>query len=93
MESFNSGLESLDPFELGENPNYRSVRIRDVTFDSKGAMWSITSYVAKGLKRSVDDGGKVLIFCLWCHLQQRQLVTLNSKYHSMMKFILDSSSG
>ena len=52
----NSGLESLDPFEFDENPNYRSVRIRDVTFDSKGAMWSITSYVAKGLKKRSVDG-------------------------------------
>lgn len=52
----NSGLESLDPFEFGENPNYRSVRIRDVAFDSKGSMWSITSYVAKGLKKRSVDG-------------------------------------
>ncbi|MEC8211816.1 MAG: two-component regulator propeller domain-containing protein, partial [Bacteroidota bacterium] len=47
----NSGLESLDPIELGQNPNYRSVRVRDVTFDSEGSMWSITSFVAKGLKK------------------------------------------
>ena len=52
----NSGLESLDPNELGENPNYRSVRVRDVAFDSEGAMWSITSYVAKGLKKRSVDG-------------------------------------
>ena len=52
----NSGLESLDPFEFGENPNYRSVRIRDVAFDSRGSMWSITSYVAKGLKKRSVDG-------------------------------------
>ena len=47
----NSGLESLDPIELGQNPNYRSVRVRDVAFDSEGSMWSITSFVAKGLKK------------------------------------------
>ena len=37
----NSGLESLDPLEINENPNYRSVRIRNVAFDSKGSMWSV----------------------------------------------------
>ena len=52
----NSGLESLNPIEFGENPNYRSVRVRDVTFDSEGAMWSITSFVAKGLKKRSVDG-------------------------------------
>ena len=52
----NSGLESLNPIEFGENPNYRSVRVRDVAFDSEGAMWSITSFVAKGLKKSSVDG-------------------------------------
>ena len=52
----NSGLESLDPIELGENPNYRSVRVRDVAFDSEGSMWSITSFVAKGLKKRSFDG-------------------------------------
>ena len=52
----NSGLESLDPNELGQNPNYRSVRVRDVAFDSEGAMWSITSFVAKGLKKRSVDG-------------------------------------
>ena len=52
----NSGLESLDPIELGENPNYRSVRVRDVAFDSEGSMWSITSFVAKGLKKRSVDG-------------------------------------
>ena len=52
----NSGLESLDPLELGENPDYRSIRVRDVAFDSKGAMWSITSYVAKGLKKRSVNG-------------------------------------
>lgn len=52
----NSGLESLNPIEFGENPNYRSVRVRDVAFDSEGAMWSITSFVAKGLKKRSIDG-------------------------------------
>ncbi|MGB0172561.1 MAG: two-component regulator propeller domain-containing protein [Flavobacteriaceae bacterium] len=52
----NSGLESLNPIELSENPNYRSVRVRDVAFDSEGAMWSITSFVAKGLKKRSVDG-------------------------------------
>ena len=52
----NSGLESLDPIELGENPNYRSVRVRDVAFDSEGSMWSITSFVAKGLKKRSVSG-------------------------------------
>lgn len=52
----NSGLESLNPIEFGENPNYRSVRVRDVAFDSEGAMWSITSFVAKGLKKRSVDG-------------------------------------
>ena len=47
----NSGLESLDPIELDQNPNYRSVRVRDIAFDSEGSMWSITSFVAKGLKK------------------------------------------
>ena len=52
----NSGLESLNPIEFGENPNYRSVRVRVVAFDSEGAMWSITSFVAKGLKKRSVDG-------------------------------------
>ena len=52
----NSGLESLDPVELGENINYRSVRIRDVAFDSEGSMWSITSFVGKGLKKRTVNG-------------------------------------
>jgi hypothetical protein len=52
----NSGLESLDPIELNENPNYRSVRIRDVAFDSEGSMWSITSFVGKGLKKRTVNG-------------------------------------
>ena len=52
----NSGLESLDPLEINENPNYRSVRIRDVAFDSKGSMWSITSFVGKGLKKRTVNG-------------------------------------
>ncbi len=52
----NSGLESLDPVELGQNPNYRSVRVRDVAFDSEGSMWSITSFVAKGLKKRSVGG-------------------------------------
>ena len=52
----NSGLESVNPIEFGENPNYRSVRVRDVAFDSEGAMWSITSFVAKGLKKRSVHG-------------------------------------
>jgi hypothetical protein len=52
----NSGLESLDPIELNGNPNYRSVRIRDVAFDSEGSMWSITSFVGKGLKKRTVNG-------------------------------------
>ena len=52
----NSGLESLDPIELNENPNYRSVRVRDVAFDSEGSMWSITSFVGKGLKKRTPNG-------------------------------------
>ena len=52
----NSGLESLDPIELNEDPNYRSVRIRDVAFDSEGSMWSITSFVGKGLKKRTVNG-------------------------------------
>lgn len=52
----NSGLESLDPIELGQNPNYRSVRVRDVGFDSQGSMWSISSYLANGLKKLTPEG-------------------------------------
>jgi hypothetical protein len=52
----NSGLESLDPIELSENPNYRSVRIRDLAFDSEGSMWSITSFVGEGLKKRTVNG-------------------------------------
>ena len=47
----NSGLESLDPKELNESPNYSSVRVRDVAFDSEGSMWSITNFVGNGLKK------------------------------------------
>jgi len=52
----NSGLESLDPIEINQNPNYRSVRVRDVAFDSEGSMWSITSFVGKGLKKRTVNG-------------------------------------
>ena len=52
----NSGLESLNPLEFGLNPNYRSVRVRDIAFDSKGSIWSITSYIDKGLKKRADNG-------------------------------------
>jgi len=52
----NSELESLDPIELNENPDYRSVRIRDVAFDREGSMWSITNYVGKGLKKRNVNG-------------------------------------
>ena len=52
----NSGLESLDPIKLNENLDYRSVRIRDLAFDSKGSMWSITSFVGKGLKKRTVKG-------------------------------------
>ena len=52
----NSGLESLDPIEFNENPNYRSVRIRDVAFDSEGSMWSISAFIANGLKKRSVSG-------------------------------------
>ena len=85
----NSGLESLDPIELGENPNYRSVRVRDVAFDSEGSMWSITSFVAKGLKkRSVDGNWQSVDLLPVLSSPKRQLVTPNSKFHPMMKSIL-----
>jgi hypothetical protein len=66
----NSGLESLDPIELNENPNYRSVRIRDVAFDSEGSMWSITTFVGNGLKkRTVNDN--------WESIDLTGLITIN----------------
>ena len=52
----NSGLESLDPEELNESPNYNSVRVRDVAFDSEGSMWSITNFVGNGLKKRNLNG-------------------------------------
>ncbi len=52
----NSGLESLDPIELNQNPNYRSVRIRDVAFDSHGSMWSVSGFIPNGLKKRNPDG-------------------------------------
>lgn len=52
----NSGLESIDPEEFGENPSYRSVRVRDIAFDNEGSMWSITSFIANGLKKRMQSG-------------------------------------
>jgi ligand-binding sensor domain-containing protein len=52
----NSGLESIDPEEFGENPSYRSVRVRDIAIDNEGSMWSITSFIANGLKKRMQSG-------------------------------------
>jgi hypothetical protein len=52
----NSGLESLDPIELNQSPNYRSVRIRDVAFDNQGSMWSVSAFIPNGLKKRNPNG-------------------------------------
>lgn len=52
----NSGLESLEPVEFGIDPSYRSVRMRDVAFDSEGSMWSISAFIANGLKKRSVSG-------------------------------------
>ena len=66
----NSGLESLDPIELNQNPNYRSVRVRDVAFDSEGSMWSITSYVGNGLKKRTVNGD-------WENIDLRDIIPIS----------------
>jgi hypothetical protein len=50
----NSGLEGLDK-NIFPNAN-TSLRLRDVGFDSKGNMWSITSLVERGLKKRTPSG-------------------------------------
>lgn len=52
----NSGLEALDNTKFNVSANYRSIRLRDATFDSKGNLWSITALVEKGLKKRGASG-------------------------------------
>ena len=52
----NSGLEALDNTKFNVPANYRSIRLRDATFDSKGNLWSITALVEKGLKKRGASG-------------------------------------
>ena len=48
----NSGLESL----TFEGPNYVSIRVRDALADDSGNLWSLTSFVKKGLKKRTPSG-------------------------------------
>ena len=48
----NSGLESL----TFEGPNYVSIRVRDALVDDSGNLWSLTSFVQKGLKKRTPSG-------------------------------------
>ena len=52
----NSGLEALDNTKFSVPANYRSIRLRDASFDSKGNLWSITALVEKGLKKRDASG-------------------------------------
>ena len=48
----NSGLESL----TFDGPNYLSIRVRDALADDSGNLWSLTSFVKKGLKKRTPSG-------------------------------------
>ena len=48
----NSALESL----TFNGPNYISVRVRDALVDDSGNLWSLTSFVQKGLKKRTPSG-------------------------------------
>ncbi len=48
----NSALESL----TFDGPNYISVRVRDALVDDNGDLWSLTSFVQKGLKKRTPSG-------------------------------------
>ena len=47
----NSGLESLI-----DTPGYVSIRVRDALVDDSGNVWSLTSFVQKGLKKRTPSG-------------------------------------
>jgi ligand-binding sensor domain-containing protein len=49
----NSGLESLDYLP---DPNYKSIRVRDVLVDDQNNLWSLTAYVQNGLKKRSSSG-------------------------------------
>jgi ligand-binding sensor domain-containing protein len=49
----NSGLESLDYLP---DPNYKSIRVRDVLVDDQNNLWSLTAYVQNGLKKRSPSG-------------------------------------
>ena len=48
----NSGLESLSFV----GPDYVSIRVRDAVVDGSGNLWSLTSFVQKGLKKLTSSG-------------------------------------
>lgn len=48
----NSGLESIS----FEGPNYVSIRIRDALVDDSENLWSLTTYIKKGLKKRSPSG-------------------------------------
>jgi len=48
----NSGLESLSFV----GPDYVSIRVRDALVDDSGNLWSLTSFVQKGLKKRAPSG-------------------------------------
>ena len=48
----NSGLESLSFV----GPEYVSIRVRDALVDENGNLWSLTSFVQKGLKKRTPSG-------------------------------------
>ena len=48
----NSGLESL----TFDGPNYISIRVRDALVGDSGNLWSLTSFVQKGLKKRTPSG-------------------------------------
>lgn len=47
----NSGLESLT-----DGPNYVSIRVRDALVDDQGNLWSLTSFIERGLKKRSPSG-------------------------------------
>lgn len=65
----NSGLESLSFV----GPDYVSIRVRDAIVDDSGNLWSITTFVQKGLKKRSPSGqwtsydlSKAVLDQWWC---------------------------
>ena len=55
LDETNSALQSL---VLDGSPNYKSIRVSSLEFDSQGSLWSLTSLVEAPLKKLIPDTGQ-----------------------------------